>query len=71
MIPFVGTAAYPIQLVYWSSDSRQRLPQFLVYDTFATLGRAVPIWGGENSLLESWTNRLPNWFLRRNRCEST
>jgi hypothetical protein len=64
-LPVLGNVAYPLQFVYWCADRRRRLAQFLLYDCFATLGRAMPIWGGENSLLEAWANRLPDLFLRR------
>ncbi len=64
LVPVFGSVAFPLQLVFWSKGRRQRLAQFLVYDTFAGAGRAVPVWGGNDSLLESWSNRLPNRFFR-------
>jgi len=64
VLPGIGNAAYPMQLVHCSSDRRRRLAQFILFDAFAAIGRAVPIWGGPNSLIEAWSNRLPHAFMR-------
>jgi hypothetical protein len=69
-LPVLGNAAFPAQLVYWSTDPEHRLPQFLLYDCCAGFGRGVPIWGGRDSLLECWSNRLPDLFLQRRRTPS-
>jgi hypothetical protein len=66
LLPIVGTAAFAWQFLYWNAKSPQQnqLPQFLVADTFATIGRNVPIWGGQDSLVEAWFNRLPRPLFR-------
>jgi hypothetical protein len=65
LFPGIGNAAFPAQLVYDARRSAAHLPQFILYDSFARLGRAVPVWGGRDSLVEGWFNRLPNFFMRR------
>jgi hypothetical protein len=67
LLPVVGNAAFPLQFIYWCRDRRRRLPEFLLLDFLASVGRAAPVWGGENSLLESWSNRLPNLLPRTKR----
>jgi hypothetical protein len=66
LLPIVGTAAFAWQFLYWNAKSPQQnqLPQFLVADTFATIGRNIPIWGGQDSLVEAWFNRLPRPLFR-------
>ena len=65
LLPVVGNVAFPIQAVIWSREQGQRLSQFLLYDACAGIGRRVPIWGGSNSLVEAWANRLPDVILPR------
>ncbi|MUL38896.1 hypothetical protein [Gloeocapsopsis dulcis] len=58
LIPFVGTVAYPCQLVYSTAGKRGKIAQFIVYDTFTQLGEKIPIWGGEDTLTEHFFNQL-------------
>ncbi len=58
LLPVVGNAAYPAQLLYGSTASSGDLPRFILYDTLAAAGRSVPIWGGADSLIEHHCNRL-------------
>jgi hypothetical protein len=58
VLPVVGNAAYPAQLLYCSVETTGGLARFIVYDTFAAMGRAVPIWGGSDTLIEHAFNRL-------------
>ena len=64
MIPVVGNAAFPTQFIFWCRNERRSLPRFLLFDTFAGFGRAIPIWGAADSLVEARVNRLPNLFFR-------
>lgn len=57
LLPVIGTSAFAVQFIYWSGRSRDRLPQFLLFDICAGIGRNVPVWGGADSLLESLANR--------------
>jgi hypothetical protein len=65
LLPALGNAAFPAQLVHDARRTDAHLPQFILYDTFARLGHAVPVWGGANSLIEGRLNRLANLFTRR------
>ncbi|MFG0251462.1 MAG: hypothetical protein ACF8NJ_01150 [Phycisphaerales bacterium JB038] len=58
LLPMAGNAAFPAQLLYSSSQRTGLLARFIILDLFAAAGRAIPIWGGPDSLLEHRTNRL-------------
>ncbi len=58
LLPIVGNAAYPAQLLYGSTERNGDLARFILYDTLAAVGRSVPIWGGADSLTEHFCNRL-------------
>jgi hypothetical protein len=64
LLPGLGNAAFPAQLVHDARRTDAHLPQFILYDTFARIGHAVPIWGGANSLIEGRMNRLADFFTR-------
>lgn len=64
VMPVIGNAAYPAQLLY-SGEKGLGLPRFILYDVMATLGRNLPIWGGADSLTEHFMNRMPDVFRRR------
>jgi len=57
-MPVFGNLAYPLQLLYLSRQDGGELAQFVVCDSLASLGRAIPIWGGRDSLTEHSFNRL-------------
>jgi hypothetical protein len=59
LMPMGGNAAYPAQLLWSGSDHGRRLPQFILFDLFASIGRSIPVWGGRDSLVEHGFNRLP------------
>ncbi len=58
IFPVVGNAAYPAQLLYCGTEKTSALSRFILLDAAATIGRAVPIWGGADSLTEHACNRL-------------
>ncbi len=58
MLPVVGNVAYPAELVYCGTEDGGDAARFILYDSLATTGRALPIWGGQDSLVEHWFNRL-------------
>ncbi|MCZ6836373.1 MAG: hypothetical protein O7G85_11420 [Planctomycetota bacterium] len=64
-LPIVGNAAYPIQILYTSSERNHDVAKFILIDIFTTLGRKIPIWGGPDTLTEHFFNRLPLMFLAR------
>ncbi len=59
-LPVAGNAAYPAELVACSVGDTRLLARFIIYDTFAAMGRSVPIWGGADTLVEHRMNRLPD-----------
>ncbi len=64
LLPVVGNAAYPVQLLYGSTERGGELARFILYDTLAAAGRSVPIWGGADSLIEHWCARLGDVAIR-------
>jgi hypothetical protein len=68
VLPVVGNMAYPLQLVYSSTENTGALARFIVYDLAARIGRAVPIWGGADSRVEHFFNRwcdsVVRWMMR-------
>ncbi len=64
LLPVVGNAAYPAQLLYCSTEETDSLARFILYDTLATIGRSVPVWGGADSLIEHGCNRLGDLAVR-------
>lgn len=69
VFPVIGNIAFPLQLLYAAQQRDNPVAQFLIYDSFTRLGRMVPIWGGSDSLVEHWTNRLGHIFVRRIRVQ--
>ena len=64
-LPVAGNTAFPTELVACSTGDARILARFIVYDSFAALGRAVPIWGGPDTLTEHRMNRLPDAIANR------
>ena len=58
LLPVLGNAAYPIQVVFSGTGDDAKLAQFIVYDTVTRVGELVPIWGGRDTRIEHWFNRL-------------
>ncbi len=49
LLPVVGNAAYPAQLLHSSTEENGELARFMLYDASAAIGRALPVWGGADS----------------------
>lgn len=62
-VPVVGNFAFPIQFLWSSQTEEDELARFLLYDGFARVGAAVPIWGGEDTLTEHRVNRLAEYIV--------
>jgi hypothetical protein len=58
VLPVVGNVACPAQLLCCSVHDRDELARFILSDTIARVGRAVPIWGGADTLTE---HRFHRW----------
>ena len=65
LLPVVGNAAYPIQVVYTGTARDAKLAQFIVYETVTRVGELVPIWGGRDTQVEHWFNRLGDLVVRK------
>ena len=65
MIPTIGNAAYPAQMVYFASSRSKELAEFLVYDIMARTGAKIPIWGGKDTRTEHFFNHLPDILIRK------
>lgn len=64
-LPVVGNFAFPLQILYSSTEGRDHLARFILYDGCARLGEHLPIWGGRDTLTEHRFNRLPDLLPRR------
>jgi len=63
----VGNLAYHVQILYSSTEDRDLLARFLLYDGCARFGRHVPIWGGADTRTEHVFNHLPDRLVRLRR----
>ena len=71
LIPTVGNAAYPIQMIYSASSGSKELAEFLTYDIASMIGENIPIWGGRDTRTEHFFNHVPDIIVRnRNRIQS-
>ncbi|MFT5150363.1 MAG: hypothetical protein ACI841_000344 [Planctomycetota bacterium] len=65
VFPVIGNLAYPLQIVYSSTEEDDVLAQFILYDGCSTIGRRMPIWGGYDTLTEHAFNHLPDRVVTR------
>ena len=65
MLPVVGNGAYPLQILYTSTERDHDVARFILIDLFTTMGRKIPVWGGPDTQTEHLFNRLPAWFVGR------
>ncbi|WP_085904504.1 hypothetical protein [Kiloniella majae] len=63
-VPVLGNAAYPLQLLYEGTRGGNGVAKFIIYDIMARLGRAVPIWGGPDTLVEHKANSIGDLLIR-------
>jgi hypothetical protein len=67
VLPVVGNAAYPCQIIYTSTERDHQVAQFILYDLFTMVGRLIPIWGGKDTMTEHFFNRWPSVAFKRAR----
>ena len=65
LLPVVGNAAYPVQILYTSAERNHDVAKFILIDIFTTFGRKLPIWGGPDTQTEHFFNRIPVSCLSR------
>ncbi len=63
LLPIVGSAAYPAQILAAGRSEQGKLAGLILYDTLSSIGRRVPIWGGEDTATEHVFNRLADWVI--------
>ena len=63
LLPVVGTAAYPSQILGAGRSGQGKLAGLLLYGTFTAIGRRLPIWGGEDTATEHAFNRIADWIV--------
>lgn len=56
-IPSFGTCAHPCQMVH-SARKGHEVSQFIVYEVLSTIAKKIPVWGGYNSEIEYFLNRI-------------
>ena len=65
VLPVVGTAAFPLQIVRQGAGAEGQLAAFLLYDSIGGIGRRLPVWGGEDTATEHLCNRLVDRLVPR------
>ncbi len=67
LLPVVGNAAYPVQIVRAGAAWEGKLAGFIVYDSITVPGEFFPIWGGADTATEHWFNRFADLLVRDRR----
>ena len=62
VLPVVGNAAFPVQLLAATRGQRGLVARFLVHDILSGIGRRLPIWGGADTLVEHAFNDMAGWL---------
>ncbi len=61
--PVIGNLAYPIEFAYHSTGNRNLLAKHIAYTFTTKIGAKIPIWGGVDSEIEHFFNRLCHRLL--------
>lgn len=64
LLPVLGNAAFPIQILASGTERDGKLAQFIVYDTLSRIALILPIWGGPDTRIEFFFNGFGNWISR-------
>ncbi|WP_296384585.1 hypothetical protein [Winogradskyella sp.] len=64
LFPIIGNLAYPAELIYQSTGSRNKVSKFIIYSFSAKAGSKIPIWGGKDSEIEHLFNRICHLILK-------
>jgi hypothetical protein len=64
VLPVIGNAAFPMQLLAVTRGRSGLVARFLVHDLLSGLGRRLPIWGGADTLVEHACNGVAGWLCR-------
>ncbi len=63
VFPVIGNLAYPIELLYRSAGKKDMLAKFIAYSFSAKVGAKIPIWGGKDSEIEHFFNKICHKIL--------
>ncbi len=58
IFPVIGNLAYPAEILYQSTGNKNKVSKFIVYSFSAKVGSKIPIWGGKDSEIEHFFNRI-------------
>lgn len=58
LVPFLGSLAFPAQMVWSARGAEDDLARFILCDSFTRMGEKLPIVNGKDSLVEHRMNRL-------------
>ena len=63
VLPMIGNLAYPVEFAYQSTGNRNLLAKYIAYAFTAKIGAKIPIWGGQDSEIEHFFNRICHKLL--------
>jgi hypothetical protein len=63
MSPFIGSLAYPVELLYRSTGKKDKFAKFIAYNFSAKIGAKIPVWGGKDTETEHFFNRICHRIL--------
>ena len=58
IFPMVGNLAYPLEILYQSAGKGNLLGKFMTCAFGAKIGSKIPIWGGKDTEIEHFFNRI-------------
>ncbi len=64
LFPIIGNLAYPAEIIYQSTGKKNKVAKFIVYSFSAKVGSKIPIWGGKDSEIEHFFNRVCHLILK-------
>ena len=64
LLPIIGNLAYPAELFYHSTGSKNKVSKFIIYSFTAKAGSKIPIWGGKDSEIEHLFNRIYLFIIK-------
>ena len=64
IFPIIGNLAYPIEFAYHSTGNKNLLAKYIAYAFTTKIGAKIPIWGGQDSEIEHFFNRLCHRILK-------
>jgi hypothetical protein len=63
IFPIVGNLAYPVEFAYQTTGNRNQLAKYIAYAFTTKIGGKIPIWGGQDSEIEHFFNRICHKLL--------